>query len=374
MKTIDVVQEMSSTEFYNLYFDKKPVIVKGGIKDTRFYKNWSMDYLKQKAGSKRVTLNYTPSKLYNNAVSEIKTTEGAFSEMVDRLLNNKEENGNYYLAQSSIGHNFPELMPDLETPEHIKESDLLLATNMWLGGVGCDSGLHYDFSHNFFLQVSGKKELVLFSPEDSEYLYPSDKEGFQHMSEIALHSVDKDRFPLYDKAQPIRLTVEAGDMVYIPSYWWHNLLTVELSLSVNYWWVTFDIPSSSRAKMISMPLVSQLVQGFLHKGYKIDHITEDGELLLIKAVKEGFTNIAKAMLMAGANVNSKSLKLMPGASALYAAVHFDQPETATLLLKLGAEDIPFNGKTALKLAEEKGLRNWSRCFSEKLPFSIPNES
>lgn len=125
MKTIDVVQEMSSTEFYNLYFDKKPVIVKGGIKDTRFYKNWSMDYLKQKAGSKRVTLNYTPSKLYNNAVSEIKTTEGAFSEMVDRLLNNKEENGNYYLAQSSIGHNFPELMPDLETPEHIKESDLL---------------------------------------------------------------------------------------------------------------------------------------------------------------------------------------------------------------------------------------------------------
>ncbi len=324
-----------------------------------------MDYLKQKVGSKRVTLNYTSSRLYNNAISEIKTIEGTFSEMVDRLLHNKEENGNYYLAQSSIGHNFPELMVDLETPQHIKESDLLLATNMWLGGVGCDSGLHYDFSHNFFLQVRGKKELVLFSPEDSQYLYPSDKEGFQHMSEIALHSVDKDQFPLYDKAQPIEFLVEAGDMVYIPSYWWHNLLTVELSLSVNYWWVTFDIPSSPRAKMISMPLVSQLVQGFLHKGFKIDHVTEDGELLLIKAVKEGFANIAKAMLMAGANVNSKSLKLIPGASALYAAVHFNQPEMAALLLKLGAHDTPFNGKTALNLAEEKGAEKLVSLLQRK---------
>ncbi|WP_340202267.1 cupin-like domain-containing protein [Ascidiimonas sp. W6] len=354
MKTIDTVKALSSNEFYNSYFDKKPVIVKGGIKETRFYKNWSMDYLKQKIGSKRVILNHAPSRLYNNAISEIKTMEGTFHEMADRLLHKKVDNGSYYLAQSSIGQNFPELLADLETPAHIKESDLLLATNMWLGGAGCDSGLHYDFNHNFFLQVIGQKELVLFSPQDSDYLYPSNKEGFQHMSQIALQNVDEKRFPLYAKAEPLSLVVEAGDMVYIPSYWWHNLISLELSLSINYWWVTFDIPSSPRAKMVSVPLLNQLVQGFLYKGCNIDHVTEDGELLLIKAVKEDFANIAKAMLLSGANVNSKSLKLIPGASALYTSVHYNQPQMTSLLLKFGAKDIPYEGKTATKLAEEKG--------------------
>lgn len=354
MKTIDSLDKLDIKEFYNSYFNQKPVIIKGGIENTKFFKRWSMNYLKQKIGNRPVTLNYASSQLYNNAISEVKNLEGSFHEMIDRLVSGGVDTGSYYLAQSSIEQNFPELLEDLEMPKYIKESDLLLSTNMWLGGSGCDSGLHYDFSHNFFLQVIGKKELTLFAPEDSKYLYPSDKEGFKHMSEIALNDVNLIQFPMFNKAKPLIIMVEAGDCVYIPSYWWHNLISIELSLSVNYWWVTFDVPTSPRAKLVSTPLLTQLIQGFLNKGYRIDHITEDGELLLIKAIAEGFTNIVEAMLLLGADVNSKSLKLIPDGTALYTAVEFNRPDIVKLLLKHGAQDTPLNGKTASDLAKEIG--------------------
>ena len=36
-----------------------------------------------------------------------------------------------------------------------------------------NSGLHYDGIDNLLLQISGTKTIYLFSPEQSEYLYPS---------------------------------------------------------------------------------------------------------------------------------------------------------------------------------------------------------
>eukprot|EP00760_Papus_ankaliazontas_P017141 PhM_4_TR17043/c0_g1_i2/m.34808 len=46
-------------------------------------------------------------------------------------------------------------------------------------------------------------------------------------------AVDVDRWPLYDKARSIEVTLEPGDMLFIPSFWWHWVFSDANSHGVN---------------------------------------------------------------------------------------------------------------------------------------------
>jgi hypothetical protein len=36
--------------------------------------------------------------------------------------------------------------------------------------------------------------------------------------------------------QPIEVVLGPGDAMYLPSRWWHQVRSLDLSLSVNFWW------------------------------------------------------------------------------------------------------------------------------------------
>src|SRR5262249_42658284 len=46
---------------------------------------------------------------------------------------------------------------------------------------------------------------------------------------------DLERFPLFAKAVPIRLVLEPGEMLFVPSHWWHTvrMLSPSITLSAN---------------------------------------------------------------------------------------------------------------------------------------------
>lgn len=356
MEPISTVESLTDEQFSSQYFNRKPVMIKGGIKHTNCYKRWSLEYLKEKIGARSVKLAQHSTGVYNYAVNKIEFVDDSFDRMIERLNSTKgAKNNTSYLGMSPINEQFPQLLEDLETPKLIRSSDVLQTINLWVGGIGCDSGLHYDFNNNFYYQVSGSKELSLFSPDDSIYLYPSQQKTTNHVSEIQLYNIDHKRFPLFEKATWYKGIIEAGDVLYIPPYWWHDLLILETSISVNYWWERFDIPEAPTVKLIGLERVYKLIDAFTNKGFDINHVADDGELILLKSVKNGYTNIVEVLLLKGADANSKSLKIIPGASALYLAVEFGRLDEVRLLLEYGAKDIPVRNKTALALANEKGL-------------------
>jgi hypothetical protein len=93
--------------------------------------------------------------------------------------------------------------------------------------------MHFDGenAHATVTEIYGDKEMVMYPPSDGAYLYPDPK--VPNKSQIAdPHTIDVERFPLQAKATQHRGIIGPGDMVFIPSKWWHTARALSPSISV----------------------------------------------------------------------------------------------------------------------------------------------
>lgn len=112
-------------------------------------------------------------------------------------------------------------------------------------------GIHWHNGREAVAQLlTGRKRFTLFSPRDTRYLYPRrlsrwglawfDETEAVFCSEIpferGLEGVDRDRFPLFDRATPLEVELGAGDCLYIPTHWWHFTTAVQPSVVVVDFW------------------------------------------------------------------------------------------------------------------------------------------
>ena len=155
---------------------------------------------------------------------------------------------------------------DLREPEWLRQLDLA-NIKLWLGG-GCAAArakIHFDPVENLMVQLSGRKTFVLFHPRDAGALHfnPlglreaslrfSFDEGFVrpapsrdmarvtvNFAPVNISAPDFDRFPRLAEATPVACTIDAGDVLYIPSFWWHEVISEAAAgtpnLAVNFWY------------------------------------------------------------------------------------------------------------------------------------------
>jgi ribosomal protein L16 Arg81 hydroxylase len=111
------------------------------------------------------------------------------------------------------------------------------AIELFIGGKGGSFPvLHYDGAgvHAFLMQIYGRKEYVVFPPDQERFLYPSDDR--HNLSRIRnVEKPDIDKYPLFALAVPTRFILEPGELLFVPSHWWHTvkMLTASITLSVN---------------------------------------------------------------------------------------------------------------------------------------------
>jgi Cupin-like domain len=101
---------------------------------------------------------------------------------------------------------------------------------------------HYDLSENVACNVAGRRQFVLFPPEQISNLYLGPLEKTPAGTPASLVDVlnpDLDRFPRFVEAwkSAQAAILEPGDAIYIPYGWWHAVESLEpLNILVNYWW------------------------------------------------------------------------------------------------------------------------------------------
>ena len=92
--------------------------------------------------------------------------------------------------------------------------------------------------------------MKLFSPEQSPYLY-EDKYVMAKgkVSEIIFDAPDYKRHPHQRHVRYQEVTVEAGDLLFIPIYWWHQVNSKGRSIGVTHWfdmWKKSSLVGSGR--------------------------------------------------------------------------------------------------------------------------------
>lgn len=92
--------------------------------------------------------------------------------------------------------------------------------NFSLGSYGKNFGLRTDsLTDQFFVQNQGVSEVILLLPEDASTLSPFPFVSSAHFCKSKLRSAT--RLDL-NKVECIRTVLRAGDVLYIPPFWWHE--------------------------------------------------------------------------------------------------------------------------------------------------------
>jgi hypothetical protein len=167
-----------------------------------------------------------------------------------------------YLAQWYILNEFPQLRQDFEIGK-------LWPGLRWtweytfIGPANTITGLHYDFPNNWFCQVSGVKEFLLFAPDQSAHLCRSKKYDWgATLSDIDISRIDEqiEERARFAQAKGLYARVEPGDALYVPSKTWHAVVSLMPSISLAVFGLTpwelvaGGLPSQTRALLHALHL------------------------------------------------------------------------------------------------------------------------
>jgi histone arginine demethylase JMJD6 len=244
---------LSYQEFRESYlFPLKPVIVTDALRDWKALGRWTPEFFKREFGQMKFTLEddlkakvgYQPNR---------EAVEYTMERFIDRILESTDENPAPYFRNRVLYELFPSLKDDIQPlpeyfqpnwlPDHfmVKHVREVLnrgaAIEIYIGGKGgAFPVLHYDGAgtHAFLMQIYGRKEFFIYPPEQEAYLYPS-REKLNLSTINDLDHPDLERFPLFAKAKASRFVLEPGELLFIPSHWWHTtkMLTPCISVSAN---------------------------------------------------------------------------------------------------------------------------------------------
>ncbi|XP_030315464.1 bifunctional peptidase and arginyl-hydroxylase JMJD5 isoform X1 [Calypte anna] len=217
----------------NFLIPQKPVILEGITDHWPCMKKWSVDYFCQVAGCRTVPVELGPRYTDEEWSQKLMTV----SDFINQYIVNQNSVG--YLAQHQLFDQIPELKEDISIPDYCclgegEEDDITI--NAWFGPEGTVSPLHQDPQQNFLAQVFGRKYIRLYSPQDSENLYPHESHILHNTSQVDVDDPDLVKFPSFSKAAFQSCILMPGQVLFIPVKYWHYVRSLDTSFSVSFWW------------------------------------------------------------------------------------------------------------------------------------------
>jgi lysine-specific demethylase 8 len=153
-----------------------------------------------------------------------------FAEFVESMLSASPE-APCYLAYQRACELFPS--EDYDFAGLLGSFNTEPDTRVWIGSAGTRSMLHSDLKDNLFCQIWGEKHVVLLPWENSRSAYPFLDNIVN--SQLDLADVNLERYPRLKNTVLYAGSVNAGDVLFMPRGWWHDIRSSTPSVSLNHW-------------------------------------------------------------------------------------------------------------------------------------------
>jgi len=254
------VERLSSEAFINDYKrTATPVVLTRETETWPAREKWSLDYFKKTIGDVVVPL-------YNSTPSKGKTHQHAAAvHMPMRDYLEKLENGEKDLRMFfyNILSGAPELVDDIRYPDcglkFFKKLPVL-----FVGGEGARVQMHYDIdlANIMLCHFGGKKTVLVFSPEQTPYLYKVPF-SFSSLHDIDYSNPDLEKYPALRHVKGQVAELHHGDIMFIPSGYWHYICYDEIGFSLSL--RAFSGGLSTNMTLLKNIFFTRTVEGLMRK-------------------------------------------------------------------------------------------------------------
>lgn len=120
-------------------------------------------------------------------------------------------------------------------------NNLYMAKGAAQKGIHCRFGMkgviaenHFDGSRNAIVVLGGSRRYILSHPDQCENLclYPQGHPSARH-SQVDYSDPDLDTFPQFAHANANEVVMQPGDVLYLPTNWFHYIVSLELNYQCN---------------------------------------------------------------------------------------------------------------------------------------------
>jgi hypothetical protein len=233
-RLIERRHKLPASEFLDSYYTAgRPVIITGMMDDWPAMSKWSLQYLRQRFGSRTVEVQFDREA---DPRYEINKNEHARSMLFGDYLAMVEQGGrtnDFYMTAYNEGRNrtaLADLWEDIvQVPEYLDASGDHKGF-LWVGPAGTVTPLHHDLSNIFMAQVVGRKRVQIISSTEVAHLYNSEA----CFSPVDGRSIDFERYPLMSDVNVLTCTLEPGELLFLPVGCWHFVEGLEASVMVSF--------------------------------------------------------------------------------------------------------------------------------------------
>ncbi|XP_013416768.1 tRNA wybutosine-synthesizing protein 5 [Lingula anatina] len=218
----------SRTFFENYVFKSRPLKMRGAVKTSPAFRLWEDDYFLEMEMPPDLHVTVETMKKENRSQP---VEQMHFKEFV-HVYNHT----NQYLVNSvpKIIAKDIILPRPLQCEEMIHEGFLTEAM-MWYSSGGTSSVVHTDSVDNINCLYRGDKEFVFVDPHKYGELVDLDHPEGAY-SGIDVDRVDFDKYPGLREVEYYHVNLTAGDCLYIPYKWIHQVRSYNRNIAVNIWW------------------------------------------------------------------------------------------------------------------------------------------
>jgi hypothetical protein len=228
--------EVSVSEFRSRYLPHGiPLVISDALQDWPLFKLSREESLVHFAELQGITRHGDYVKKTFSADRDFRST--SMADFIASLDNPAPKNADG-APPAYMGNNIlpAQLMAQIKYPPYFDPS-LFIAPRIWIGPKGTLTPLHRDDTDNLFAQVWGQKSFILAAPHHRQALgtWSTSPQGGLDGCEVNPDAPDYERFPASRDVPYLRVTLEAGDLLFLPEGWFHQVESVSTSLSVNFW-------------------------------------------------------------------------------------------------------------------------------------------
>ena len=228
---IDVVEDITQEEFRKKYLiPRKPVVIRNMAKSWPAYQKWTMEYMKETVGDVEVPL-YDSSKADPSAPINASAAKMKFGDYID-LIQREPTDLRIFLFDPI--KSAPKLLEDYLSPKELMGGFLDKYPNMFFGGKGSVTFLHYDIdmAHIFHTHFNGRKHVLLFDYKWKDRLYKIPYATYA-LEDYDISNPDFEKFPALDGVEGVECFLEHGDTLFMPTGWWHWMKYLDGSFSIS---------------------------------------------------------------------------------------------------------------------------------------------